>query len=202
MALSTARCAFTFILFALASSVAGAPATSAPTNARDAKAAAVKPRDAKPDAPQAAEPSKPESAKPADAKQALHFQSLKRDKVYLRSGPSADYPIQWVFVRKGLPVEVLASFDIWRKVRDSDGTQGWVNQQMLSDRRSVLVTGATRSLLHDPRPDAEIVAQVEAGVVAAVSKCDAAWCQVRAGEYQGWLSRDALWGLAPDETLP
>ncbi len=128
--------------------------------------------------------------------------SLKRDKVNLRSGPSEDYPIQWVFVRKNLPVEILASFDIWRKVRDSEGTQGWVNQQMLSERRSVLIMGAVRSLLHDPRPDGEITARLEPGVVAALSKCDAAWCQIRAGGYDGWVPRDALWGLEPEELIP
>jgi SH3-like domain-containing protein len=145
---------------------------------------------------------KPAEPKPPEAKAPTRFASLKYDKVYLRSGPSTDYPIQWVYVRKGLPVEILASFDIWRKIRDIDGTQGWVNQLQLNGvRRSVLVVGAVRDLRRDPRDDGDIVALVEPGVVAAISKCDSAWCELRAGGYRGWLRRDALWGLEPDETI-
>ncbi len=160
-----------------------------------------KPAPAKPEPPKPAPPA-PEAAKPPEPKAPPHFASLKRDKVNLRTGPSEDYPIEWVFVRKGLPVEVVATYDIWRKVRDSDGTLGWVNQQMLSDRRSVLVMGTVRSLVRDPRPESEIVAQVEPGVVAALSKCDPSWCQVKAAGYQGWLPRDAVWGVAPGEVFP
>jgi SH3-like domain-containing protein len=174
---------------------AHAKGNAASAKSADAKAGQATPADTKPEPPRA------DSAKASDAKPAPRFASLKRDKVYLRSGPSGDYPIQWVFVRKGLPVEILASFDVWRKIRDSEGTQGWVNQQMLSDRRSVIVMGAIRDVLRDPRPDGEVVAQVEPGVVAGLSKCDPVWCQVRAGGYQGWLRRDTVWGLQPDEIV-
>jgi hypothetical protein len=77
-----------------------------------------------------------DKAKPADAKAGPRFASLRAEKVFLRAGPGPDFPIQWVFVRRGLPVEILATFDIFRKIRDSDGTVGWVNQQMLTGRRS------------------------------------------------------------------
>jgi SH3-like domain-containing protein len=140
-------------------------------------------------------------AKPVEVKATPHFASLRAEKVNLRSGPSADFPIQWVFVRRGLPVEILATFDIWRKIRDADGTIGWVNQQMLSGRRSVLVAAAVRDLRHDPDATSEVIAQLEPGVVAAVSKCDPAWCEVKAGGYKGWLKRDQVWGLEPDEVI-
>jgi SH3-like domain-containing protein len=144
---------------------------------------------------------KADAVKPADAKAPPHFASLRAERVFLRSGPSADFPIQWVFVRRGLPVEILATFDIWRKIRDIDGTVGWVNQQMLTGRRSVLVTGGVRDLHSDANPGSEVVAQLESGVVAAVSKCDPAWCEVKAGGYKGWLKRDEVWGLEPDEVI-
>ena len=104
-------------------------------------------------------------------------------------------------MRRGLPVEILATFDIFRKIRDSDGTVGWVNQQMLTGRRSVLVSGAIRDLHHDADPGSEVVAQLEPGVIAVVSKCDPAWCEVKAGGYKGWLKRDEVWGLEPDEVI-
>jgi SH3-like domain-containing protein len=150
-------------------------------------------------------PAKPAAAdgegKPADGKVAHHFASLRYDKVFLRSGPSTDYPIQWVYRRKGLPVEILAAFDVWRKIRDIDGTEGWVNQLQLVGPRSVLVIGAVRSLRHDPMDDSAVVAELEPGVVAAIAKCDAVWCELKAGGYRGWLKRDAVWGLEPDEVI-
>jgi len=174
------------------------------------KAPAAKPAQTVP----APVPAKPPDAKPADTKAdaakadtkadtkaTAHFASLRAEKVYLRAGPGADFPIQWVFVRRGLPVEILATFDIYRKIRDSEGTVGWVNQQMLTGRRSVLVAGAIRDLHSDANATSEVVAQLEPGVVAAVSKCDPTWCEVKAGGYKGWLKRDEVWGLEPDEVI-
>jgi SH3-like domain-containing protein len=170
------------------------------------KAPAAKPAQPLPLTPSA--PVKPpeitpadDKAKPADVKAGPRFASLRAEKVFLRAGPGPDFPIQWVFVRRGLPVEILATFDIFRKIRDSDGTVGWVNQQMLTGRRSVLVSGTIRDLHHDADPGSEVVAQLEPGVIAAVSKCDPAWCEVKAGGYKGWLKRDEVWGLEPDEVI-
>jgi SH3-like domain-containing protein len=167
---------------------ANPPVATAPTAAA---AVASKPADDKSD-----------GSKPVETKAAPHFASLRPDKVFLRSGPSADFPVQWVFVRRGLPVEILATFDIWRKIRDFDGTEGWVHQQMLTARRSVLVTGGIRDLRHDPDPASAVVAQLEAGVVAAVSHCNPGWCEVKAGGYKGWINRGDVWGLEPDEIIP
>ena len=139
--------------------------------------------------------------RPAETKPAARFGSLRAEKVNLRSGPGPDYPIQWVFVRRGLPVEVLAAFDIWRKVRDSEGTEGWVHQGMLSGRRSVLIDGANRALRHDPVPNGAVVAQLEAGVIATVSRCDPSWCEVKTHRYRGWIERNGLWGLEADEII-
>ena len=143
----------------------------------------------------------PSETPPLEQKSTVHFASLRSDKVNLRTGPSADYPIDWVFVRKGLPVEILAAFDTWRKIRDSDGTVGWVHQGMLSSRRSVLVTGATRALRQDPKPDGAVVAELEPGVVARLSRCNPGWCEVKAHGYSGWLERDQLWGLEAGEVV-
>jgi SH3-like domain-containing protein len=191
------------------------PAKAAPAKPHKTKQAAgkiptVKAPAAKPVEPAPAvqpAPATPPEAKPAgdgkpvEVKATPHFASLRAEKVNLRSGPSADFPIQWVFVRRGLPVEILATFDIWRKIRDADGTIGWVNQQMLSGRRSILVAATVRDLRRAPDPTSEIVAQLEPGVVALVSKCDPAWCEVKAGGYKGWLKRDEVWGLEPDEVI-
>ncbi len=187
-----------------------APTKHKPIRRKHATTAAKpgSPPQPKPAAPPAVLPAAPKTAapqatqaKPADAKFSPHFAALRADKVYLRTGPSADFPVQWVYVRKGLPVEVIAVFDIWRKIRDVDGAEGWVNQQLLTGRRSVLITGEIRDLRHDPQPDARIVARLEPGVIASVSRCDPAWCELRAGGYQGWLKREEVWGVSPGEVI-
>lgn len=162
-----------------------AAAQTVPAKAEDAKAAEEK----------------KDAAKPVETKAPPHFASLRAEKVNLRSGPGEAFPIQWVFKRRGLPVEIVASFDIWRKVHAFDGTEGWVNQQMLTGRRSVLITGEIRSLHRDPDPASGIVAQLEPGVVAAIAHCNPAWCELKADGYKGWLKRDELWGLEPEEVI-
>ena len=152
---------------------------------------------AAPEPPDAKQP----DAKQDEAKSTAHFASLRSDKVNLRTGPSADYPIEWVFVRKGLPVEILAQFDTWRKIRDSDGTVGWVHQGMLSSRRSVLVTGGIRTLRADPKPDGEVVATLEPGVIGGVSRCNPQWCEVKVRGFRGWLQRGEIWGLEDQEII-
>jgi SH3-like domain-containing protein len=156
--------------------------------------AAAAPAEAKP-------PEKADAAKPNDGKTGPRFAALRAEKVYLRAGPGPKFPIQWVFLRRGLPVEILANFDIYRKIRDSEGAVGWVNQQLLTSRRTVLVAGQIRDLHDDPEPTSEVVARLEPGVIASVSKCDPTWCEVKAGGYKGWLKRDEVWGLEPDEII-
>jgi SH3-like domain-containing protein len=111
------------------------------------------------------------------------------------------YPIEWVFVHSHLPVEVIAEYQAWRKVRDFEGTEGWMHQSMLSGKRSVLVTGKTQTMRSDPTPDARVVAQVEPRVVGQLMTCTAAWCRIEVADKKGWLPRAALWGVYPGETI-
>ena len=62
--------------------------------------------------------------------------SLKAEKVNVRRGPSSDHPVAWVFQRKGLPVEIVAEFENWRRIRNSDGEEGWILQNMLAGKRT------------------------------------------------------------------
>jgi SH3-like domain-containing protein len=129
------------------------------------------------------------------------FVSLRSDEVNVRTGPGERYPIDWVFTRKGMPVEILAEFDIWRKVRDWQGTEGWVHQRMVTGTRTVMVAGEMRSLRSDPDPAARPVARAEPGVVARLLECRGAWCRVEAQGVKGWLQRSEIWGVYPDEQV-
>src|SRR5271154_7183157 len=94
------------------------------------------------------------------------FAALHADKVNLRTGPGDRYPIQWVYLRKDWPVEVVAQFDHWRRVRDWEGTEGWVHEKMITQRRAVIVTGGVRALRQSPDLSGPLVARAEPGVVA------------------------------------
>ena len=127
------------------------------------------------------------------------FVTLRASEVNLRSGPGTRYPIDWVYRRSGMPVEIIDEFDTWRRIRDWQGTEGWVHQSMVQGRRGILVTGRRHVLRRQPEPDAPGVALLEAGVVGELDRCRGEWCRVSAGGYNGWLERTAFYGLYPYE---
>ena len=129
------------------------------------------------------------------------FVSLRADQVNLRTGPGVQYPVEWVYQRRNLPVEIIAEYRTWRKIRDWQSTQGWVHQSMLSGSRSIIVTGKRRSLRSSPDTKSAPVALIESGVVARLNECPTggAWCRVEAENLNGWLRKVEFWGAYRDE---
>ncbi len=133
------------------------------------------------------------------------FLSIKADKVNVRSGPTKDHGVAWVFTRAGLPVEVTAEFETWRRIRDADGAEGWVYHSMLSGRRTALVSpwakeGPT-SLYASPDKSSGIKAQLEAGVLGKVDHCDGTWCRFFDNGFDGFIEQVKLWGVYPGEKI-
>lgn len=138
------------------------------------------------------------------------FVSLKSDRVNLRQGPGTDYPTAWIYNRAGLPVEVIEEYESWRKVRDAEGTTGWILSSLLSGRRTALVLpwelkpGAVApqvSLRNNDSERAGAVAMVEAGVIADVQKCDGIWCYVTIDNFRGYIEQAKLWGVYQREQV-
>lgn len=131
------------------------------------------------------------------------FVSLRASEVNMRTGPGVQYPVEWVYRRQALPVEVIAEYGTWRKVRDWQGTQGWVHQSMLSGRRAVIVTGKVRTLRARKAVNSAPVAKLEPGVIGRLVECprDGAWCRIEADGRQGWLRRVEFWGAYRAEAL-
>ena len=131
------------------------------------------------------------------------YVSLKSDRVNLREGPSKEHRTSWVFQRAGLPVEITAEFDTWRKIRDSDGSEGWVLHFLLSGRRTALVAPWKRDvllpLLASADDQSRPVANLQPGVLANVKRCDGAWCHVFGDGFDGYMKQTSLWGVYPDE---
>ena len=135
-------------------------------------------------------------ATPVHAGASSHFASLRSDRVFLREGPTYQHRILWIYRRKGYPVEIVASYEDWRRVRDPDGTTGWINQALLSDERTVLVTGIKRVPIRSGVGDqAKVVALADPGVVARLKACKPSACEVASGGVDGWIDKDNIWGV-------
>lgn len=133
------------------------------------------------------------------------YVSLKSDRVNLREGPSKDHRTTWVFQRAGLPVEITGEFEIWRKVRDSEGAEGWVLHSLLSGRRTVLVApwkkGVDSILFNKASTKAAAVAKLQPNVIASVRNCDGTWCRITGEGFDGYVSQSDLWGVYPNEKI-
>jgi SH3-like domain-containing protein len=130
------------------------------------------------------------------------FVSLNVETANVRRGPGLSHRIDWVFLRRGQPLEVLAEHGHWRKVRDADDAGGWVHHTMLRGARTAVVTAAPDAALREsPAPDAPPVARAETGVIATVAECRPLWCRVAAGGVEGWVQKADVWGVGPDEVF-
>lgn len=133
------------------------------------------------------------------------FVSLKRKTVNVRRGPSSEHKIAWKFHFKGLPVEVVAEFEHWRRIRDSDGQEGWVYHSLLAGKRTMTVApwrkGFAVALRGEPQNDGKILANVNAGAVGEIESCNGKWCEVDLKGYRGWISQAMLWGVYPNEKI-
>lgn len=133
------------------------------------------------------------------------YASLKTDRVNLREGPSKDHATKWVFEKAGLPVEITAEFETWRKVRDSEGSEGWVLHSLLSGRRTALVAPGkkdqTFKLLAKPAGNADLAATLQSGVIVNIRNCDGHWCLVDGEGFKGYIDQVVLWGVYPNEKV-
>jgi SH3-like domain-containing protein len=133
------------------------------------------------------------------------FVSLKAGRVNVRVGPGQGYKVSWVFTRSGLPVEIVQEFDNWRRIRDSDGTEGWVFHSLLVGKRTAVVApwqdGDPLPIRANPLDTAEITAYLQPKVVSSVSKCEDGWCRLIDKRFRGWIKQTNLWGVYPDENL-
>ena len=125
------------------------------------------------------------------------FASLRANEVNLRAGPGQQYPIDWIFRYKGMPVKIIAEYDHWRQVRDWEGTEGWIHKSLLSGRRTAMVVGEERPLRRSPEGDSGVIARIEGRVVGRILDCKGHWCRLDIGDYRGWMQRSHLWGADP-----
>src|SRR6478609_8768349 len=119
----------------------------------------------------------------------LRYVSQRTDKAYLREGPTYAHKVLWIYRHRGYPYAVIAEFDIWRRVRTPDGAVGWMAASMLSDQRTVLVTGKVRAQIFEKAAGGKVVALADPGAVAKLTACTFNTCHIRGEDVNGWISK-------------
>lgn len=133
------------------------------------------------------------------------FVSLKSDRTNVRGGPNKDQEVRWVYTRAGMPVEVTAEFENWRRIRDWEGAEGWVYHSLLSGRRTAVVVPTKKDdlvpLFQEPDPASAVMARLQAGVLAQIKNCDGHWCEIAGKGFAGYIVQERLWGAYPNEKV-
>ncbi len=145
---------------------------------------------------------------PADKKEVFsstglpipRFVSLSKETTNVRAGPGQQYPIRWAYKKQGLPVEVILEYDHWRKIRDHEGSEGWVYKTLLSGRRTALIRGTEIVQAYDRNPvkyprKAKVVMGLEPFSLVSINTCEGELCFIEVSNLSGWIERNSLWGV-------
>ena len=143
------------------------------------------------------------------------FVAVKSNEINLRKGPNVSYPIRWVYKRKEHPMEVIAEFDNWRKLRDFDGADGWVHETLISGKRTVVIINndyfgnkpkyAKRNkeliLFRHPDEKSHPMLRIEFGAIGKIKQCSKEWCKLQFAKDSGWARKKNLWGIYREEII-
>lgn len=135
------------------------------------------------------------------------FVSLKSERVNVRSGPNRENQVDWVYTRTGLPVEIIGEYDNWRRIRDWEGSEGWVLHSLLSGKRTALVHAVAKKvddfvpIRSSADVNSAVTARLQSGVLATVKRCDGHWCRIAGEGFEGWIEEERLYGVYPGEKV-
>jgi SH3-like domain-containing protein len=133
------------------------------------------------------------------------FVSLKVERVNVRAGPTKENDVNWVYTRLGLPVEIIAEYENWSRIRDWEGAEGWVYHSLLSGRRSAVVVPSLKDdmvpLYASADGESAVVARLQSGVLGQLKSCNSTWCEFNGKNFSGWIRQERLWGAYPNEKL-
>ena len=121
------------------------------------------------------------------------FLSLKKDKVYVRYGPSFDSPIKYVYKKVNLPVKQIDKKENWRRIGDLDNNSGWIHWRMLKKPNSIIIL-KNKVLFKKPTNYSKPLARLEKGRLLEVKECEENWCYVTTDDYSGWIKTNDIWG--------
>lgn len=124
------------------------------------------------------------------------YASLKSKKTYCRAGPSFNHPVRITFLKRALPVLIIAETnDHWRKISDPEGDECWVHKTKLSGAQTVLVVSDGVALRTRPSPEAPARARLGRGLIAHIeADKDNGWLKLSAAGMTGWSETKGFWG--------
>ncbi|CAL9916126.1 SH3b domain-containing protein [Candidatus Liberibacter solanacearum] len=137
------------------------------------------------------------------------FVTIKSNRANTRIGPGKIYTVVCTYLIRGLPVEIIQEYENWRQIRDVDGTTGWINKILLSNKRSAIVSPWNRKeknrpyidLHQKPETQSIVVAKVEPGVLLTIRECSGEWCFGYNSDVEGWIKQKKIWGIYPGEVF-
>ncbi|MES2442597.1 MAG: SH3 domain-containing protein [Pseudomonadota bacterium] len=131
-----------------------------------------------------------------------YFASIAAGKARMRTGPGRNYPASWLYQREDLPIKVIDTYGEWRKIEDPDGTQGWMQVNLLSDTRTAMIIGRVVEMREAPRFSALVNWRAAPGVVGRISRCAHGWCWFDVRGRGGYVEQSHIWGVDPNESVP
>jgi SH3-like domain-containing protein len=138
----------------------------------------------------------------AQERKTPYWASIATGDALMRTGPERTYPATWRYRRRDLPVKVLQVYGNWRRIREQDGTEGWMLATLLSAQRTAVVTGdSPAQMFAEPSSSARLNWRAEPGVVGKISKCESGWCLFDAGGKTGYIEVDHIWGIDAGEIV-
>ena len=127
------------------------------------------------------------------------FVSLKAPRASLRAGPGEKWAVKWEYRQRDLPLLVVDEYDHWRKVRDMDGTEGWLHKNLVAAKRTAQASAPSLTVRRAPDLHAAPAAVLEKNVIMQLNGCNTQWCNVRGAKFEGWVPRNVVWGVAAYE---
>lgn len=130
---------------------------------------------------------------------AITMVSIAGNNVNMRSGPGTNYKVMWE-LGNGFPLIVLKKSGAWYRVRDFEGTIGWIHEDVASRTPHVIVKVHKNSkkrinVRSGPGTKYRIVAKAYYGVVFKTLQQKDGWVNVQhADGVSGWVNRSLLWG--------
>lgn len=132
------------------------------------------------------------------------FVSLRSNHINARSGPGARYPIEWVYMQKSAPVEIIAEFELWRKIKDWQGSESWIHKSMLAGKRyAKIITPGENNLYEKADYQSKVIAKGEDGAVGEIIKCpkDNSFCLLKFSTINGWMPKTNIYGVYVGEVI-
>jgi len=124
-----------------------------------------------------------------------YFVSLKYNKVHVRYGPSINSPIKYIYKKKYLPLKVIDKKEHFRRIIDLKKNNGWIHKSQLVQSKSLIAT-SEKILFKKPTKYSEPLAKLEKGRLLIFKKCEKNWCNVKSGQYSGWIDKNNIWGIS------